>query len=684
MAEVTTYRFTGDKYKGQGLWKLGLNQLDILKRQMELGNLKIFERTVSYADGTKIHCKTVHGISTIEIHCPFGVGQREPVEVVEDPDIFIAYSTADREKPKAYDIVPPAPYLVEDWKKDVPYMWGTPENFDGSKGIISLLKSYTFNTALAGGKGSHSTAIFHKKAVSVPDVFGIYQAITQLERIQVYHDCVDEGIWVDIQGYAVNFWVYPDGSFAVVSLDIVYRTDTKTYWRYRATVRKYTVKGEPQSTVSYDSNEAELTWNYRSPRWGTTVAYDGNLDRIYTNAWAGGNTTVPAGNIKWTDEHVVQDETKLFDYDPVSREVKSLVTQRRKRSVAHWSEGFGDYNMTELWYDSYPCQEADPPDHPDAWHYRGYELLHGGMTPPTIAYAGDGIEITTTDGQIHRSGTKIRVGLEYQVCCLNPTGGPGIVWYATFNDTTGIPNLTPGQCWHWYEGVEFLALITSLIAFYDFVTGEWEFYDFVAEAGYGNPYQLPWSSDMSGMASDMRRNCTIYNRSGLVTKLHSIYKTFKFFTSIPPPGDPDRAEWEEAHFAEITVLGDPWDYDSTQWSSGPPPKIWKYEAAYGADQEPYEKGVVLGIPDFSVETSLGAYRMLHTDPNHPLMNRVRMFKQLYTDIPVSGEQVKQIQAWRKNSINGLVQTYRIPIEPRRWTANGALLKAHHYQVRRID
>src|SRR5512139_3046668 len=75
MAEVTTYKFTGDKYKGQGLWKLGLNQLEILKRQMELGNLKIYERTVSFADGTRIHCKRVHGISTIDIHCPEG-GER--------------------------------------------------------------------------------------------------------------------------------------------------------------------------------------------------------------------------------------------------------------------------------------------------------------------------------------------------------------------------------------------------------------------------------------------------------------------------------------------------------------------------------------------------------------------------------------------------------------------------------
>lgn len=99
MANTVAYRFLGDVAKARSMVGFGNLQLDILKRQMELGGLDQYRRIVSLPDGTSFLCTSVFGISTVNIFVP--VTPSIPVEkeeggIVEEKNIMFAYGSSSK------------------------------------------------------------------------------------------------------------------------------------------------------------------------------------------------------------------------------------------------------------------------------------------------------------------------------------------------------------------------------------------------------------------------------------------------------------------------------------------------------------------------------------------------------------------------------------------------------------
>ena len=97
MADTVAYRFLGDVAKARSMVGFGNLQLDILKRQMELGGLDQYRRIVSLPDGTPFLCTSVFGISTVNIFVPVSVpavGVEEEGGVKEEKNIIFAYGSS--------------------------------------------------------------------------------------------------------------------------------------------------------------------------------------------------------------------------------------------------------------------------------------------------------------------------------------------------------------------------------------------------------------------------------------------------------------------------------------------------------------------------------------------------------------------------------------------------------------
>jgi len=689
--------YKGDANQCEAYRRFALVQLDILKRQMSFGNLKQLTRIIPTGNGSFITCKSIFGVDTIEILMP-AVSPSQPAPMNLPPycsDLLIAYNT--EEMGGAWDVMRSGETKVKRFTM-------IPTDDDGSPGFeygrttgtnINVLKSYTYNLKLKLDPNAYNVessiiveklpvetiAIFHNKSVNLADLFSAKLsdgssndggATNQVENIKVYRTKSNITTLVaDIEGNAVNFYVDEEGNFSIVRLGgwNEWTTDPipRAMFYYKIEIFHYNTEGTLlEGKTSYLTDN--YSWNIEDFSTGPTIAYDGS--KIYVS--------ITRDNFAFTNSDIIQDNTKLYDFNPITREVVSYPT--KKYRYTGWSIS-GECEICPP-----PLELPDPPEPELAGvcslcmhesygsaHYGDIFKTTGGFTAassvfyPSMKYTSysekcwnPDVEQPGEDGNYSWLTAESALGIN--------TGEVGIYG----NQIPTIPGAIGGHAvpLDAIDGGTIILFIPNLISYYDYVNNKWRFLDVVGAQQYNDCYNYHWDYGEDAVypfVGSLGGSLRIIDQDGETKMDHK----FTIHTYSEPDSDYYKYWWglvEDDSFMIPTFAGyyHPVCIKNYLTQSG---GNWKTEESTG--QDPYQKGPWEDFPEASLQHSIGAYRQL-ADATKGEYNNVSFYTQTYESLP-GGEPIfiAKKKTWFSDT---LVDCTDIEDNERRWVTNGLTLK----------
>jgi len=450
---------------------------------------------------------------------------------------------------------------------------------------------------------------------------------------------------------------------------------------YKISISHYDTEGALLSSTSYMSDNyfvagvgvSGYMLDMYSP--GLTIAYDGS--KIYVS--------IQQNNYTFSDSDIVHDATKLYDYNPVTREVVSYSTSRSRfwgwQGMPGETMTFGNILRTTGGYEF--CGGVTYSKVHQVYFYGTFQHMGWAASQSLLIDEYGGHRILHGD---YETGYW---EYHYKQCLYE---GP-INCYA---EDTGMPML----------------FIPAIVSFYDYVEEKWRFYDVIGTDAYG-----PMSASRDGKYIDPSVDQLCYE--GISPDLESFYipriinvhyqctgKVAKFYIIDQ---DGIKLDYEETYDSStlaphVRLLRFPF-WSTPGLSSGYgggdgqtsneeyfsiayyiPPAVCTQTTLWGAitvsdeDYIPYLVTPWEYYPDASIQHSIGAYRQL-ADSTKEEYNNVSFYTQTYESLP---DEEPTFTAKKKTWLDDvLVDCTDIEENERRWVTNGKTLKVTKIQTKEV-
>jgi hypothetical protein len=557
--------FKGNTELANYHYKIGLVHLSILKESMKFRSLQQLRITNTLADGTVIQCSSVFGVDQLIITSPFvNPDAEQPKENLYE-DSFVAFNTpefggawdllTDKEIKNYSYIASDGGVVKGDWRNgswDPTYLaWC----------YLFSLSSFTYNTAYKKQKdGSdipetslsiyRSKMLFHTRYQAVSDRFYLLKS----ETILLY---VNGKVKYADSGDASCFFLRDDGGVEIIIFNHAIASVSAYYYIVH---RKFNKKGE--MIGSQDVYTSSTVW-VPFVRNDYTIAYDGTSYYLNINSF-------PV--VDWGTTPVINDEIKLYDYDPLTREVVSYTSQAT--STNHYSIA----NFTG------EIATAEPPlcipehPHPGDVVIDCYTSLTNG---------------TVLTGQVVAVGSSTCLSNEAMTECT-----PCVIYNKYVNGYTQTNKIV--RPW------------TDLFSFYDWVNKKWHYYDYICRESHSN-FHKNYASPYWYVYADVLTEILLYDQDGLLYTASDLTNDFLVTRYSQQP---------ESSILFISDLGN--HVGQTPRPIAPSPTATGGTLYYYLSMKQ--------IPKFeSIQYSLGAYRHHYStdDPNYPIVDR---FYQEYKNI----------------------------------------------------